>query len=302
MERSASAKWVRLLPAAVIAALAAFLLVLVSAAPAHADQIFYKTIGGAKYKISADYNEDRDDGPLGWQLEADYRGPVNKKKSSYTIPKTVKVSFRGKTRNVPVTEIDDKAFYKLVRLKKVTCKASIESIGDKAFYGCKNLVKFTSKAPITSIGDKAFYGCKKLTSVTAKPYRLREVGPWAFYNCVKLTSVPKLTAIEYGDDDEDDFTCDIKARAFCNCKSLKSVTVRLRSHRLNIGEGAFEKCARLEGVALEGSEGDVVVKARAFAGCQRFGKIAGYERLDYFRAKDSSFQGTPLYGKVGNIW
>ena len=50
----------------------------------------------------------------------------------------------------------DRAFYKLTKVKKVTCKANIDSIGDKAFYGCKNLKIFNaSKAAITSVGDRA---------------------------------------------------------------------------------------------------------------------------------------------------
>lgn len=302
MNRSASLWVTRVMPFTAAAVLAAILLVLLSSVPAHADQVLYKTIGGAKYKISADYNDDRSDGPLGWQLEADYQGPVNKKKSSYTVPKTVKVHFRGKTRNVPVTEIDDRAFYKLARVKRVTCKAAIDSIGDKAFYGCKNLEKFSSKAPIASIGDKAFYNCKKLKSVTAKPYCLREVDACAFYNCAKLTTFPKMCAIDYDDDDENDYECEIKTRAFYNCKSLKGVTVRLRSHRLCIGEGAFENCSGLKRMVLEGSEGDVVVKGRAFRNCKNLGEIDGCKRLGSFRAKDSSFRGTPYRGRGRGAW
>ena len=62
---------------------------------------------------------------------------MNKKKTSYTIPKSFKITYKGKKRTVHVKEIGDRAFYKLTKVKKVTCKANIDSIGDKAFYGCK---------------------------------------------------------------------------------------------------------------------------------------------------------------------
>lgn len=136
-----TARSCRAFPVAALVALAlavATLIALGAATPAQADTIHRSYVyQGAKYKIEADYNDDDDDGPRGWYLEAEYRGPVNKKKTSYTIPKSFKITYKGKKRTVHVKEIGDRAFYKLTKVKKVTCKANIDSVGDKAFYGCK---------------------------------------------------------------------------------------------------------------------------------------------------------------------
>lgn len=288
--------------AGAFAVAAAVVLALVAAAPAFADQTMYRTINGAEYKITADYNDDRDDGPLGWHLEADYRGPVSKNKTTYTIPKTVKVAFQGKTRTVRVTEIDSYAFYKLKKVKKVVCKAAITEIGDKAFYGCKKLTTFKSNAPITSIGDRAFEGCKNLKTFKSKASRIHDVGYKAFFNCTKLASVPKLTAVEYGEDDADDYQCEIGSKAFANCKSLKGVTVQLKSYRLTVGTAAFENCTKLAHVKLEGSYGDVRIDSRAFKGCTALTRVTGLNKLDLLHANHTAFVGTPLDGKVQNIW
>lgn len=287
---------------AAVALVAAVVLSLCATVPAHADQTYYRTIDGAKYKISADYNDDRDDGPLGWHLEAEYRGPVNKKKSTYTIPKHVKVHFKGKTRTVRVAEIDSRAFYKLKKVKKVVCKAAITSIGDKAFYGCKKLRAFESKAPIESIGDKAFAECTSLKTFKSKSYRIHDVGFKAFYNCKKLSSFPKLTAIERGEDDAEDYKCEIESKAFANCASLKTVTVQLKSYRLRVGTAAFENCTKLSRVKLEGSWGDVVMEARAFRNCSKLTEVSGLSRLDFLHVNKTAFQHTPLDGKVRNVW
>lgn len=292
----------RLACIALIAAVAAAVLALCASAPAFADQTLYRTIDGAKYKITADYNDDRDDGPLGWHFEADYRGPVNKNKTTYTIPKAVKVHIQGKTRTVRVTEIDSRAFYKLKKVKKVVCKAAVTDIGDKAFYGCKKLTTFESKAPVATIGDRAFEGCKNLKTFKAKNNRIHEVGYKAFYNCAKLASVPKLTAIEHGEDDADDYQCEIGSKAFANCKSLKAVTVQLKSYQLRVGTAAFENCTKLAKVKLDGSYGDVRIDSRAFRNCKALTQVTGLNKLDYLHANRTAFTGTPLDGKVSNIW
>lgn len=292
-----TARSCRAFPVAALVAVAlavATLIALGAATPAQADTIHRSYVyQGAKYKIEADYNDDDDDGPRGWYLEAEYRGPVNKKKTSYTIPKSFKITYKGKKRTVHVKEIGDRAFYKLTKVKKVTCKANIDSIGDKAFYGCKNLKIFNApKAAITSVGDRAFYKCKKLTTFRSKNYRINEIGREAFYRC------SKLTAIDYTDDDDDDYECEIGTKAFYGCKALKSVTVRLRSYELLVRGGAFENCTALSKVKLEGSDGDVHLSAKAFRNCGKLRAIEGLGKLESLGLRANSLKGTPLYGKV----
>ena len=251
-----TARSCRAFPVAALVAVAlavATLIALGAATPAQADTIHRSYVyQGAKYKIEADYNDDDDDGPRGWYLEAEYRGPVNKKKTSYTIPKSFKITYKGKKRTVHVKEI----------------------------------------------GDRAFYKCKKLTTFRSKNYRINEIGREAFYGCSKLKSLPKLTAIDYTDDDDDDYECEIGTKAFYGCKALKSVTVRLRSYELLVRGGAFENCTALSKVKLEGSDGDAHLSAKAFRNCGKLRAIEGLGKLESLGLRANSLKGTPLQGKV----
>lgn len=82
----------------------------------------------------------------------------NKKKTSYTVPNTVKID--GVTYTV--TEIAAKAFKNNKKLKKVTIGKNITSIGKQAFYGCKKLKTITFKTKkLKSVGKQAFKGIHK---------------------------------------------------------------------------------------------------------------------------------------------
>ena len=91
--------------------------------------------------------------------------PVNKNKTTVTIPATVTVN--GKVCNV--TEIASKAFKSNKKLKKITIGKNVVKIGSQAFYNCKNLKKITIQTSLLTsktVGSKAFKGTPNKPTVT----------------------------------------------------------------------------------------------------------------------------------------
>ena len=87
----------------------------------------------------------------------EYVKPVNKKKSTVSIPSTIKVD--GVTYKV--TSIANNAFKNNKKIKKLTIGKNVSRIGTKAFYGCKKLKTIaikTTKLKTKNIGSKAFNG------------------------------------------------------------------------------------------------------------------------------------------------
>ncbi len=113
-----------------------------------------------------------------------YVKPVNKKKSTVTIPATIKVG----GIKYKVTSIAKSAFKSNKYIKKVTIGKYVTSIGSSAFYNCKKLKTVTLGSGLTTIGDKAFYRCVALTKITI-PSKVSKIGKSAFYGCKKLKTI-----------------------------------------------------------------------------------------------------------------
>lgn len=101
----------------------------------------------------------------------EYVKPVNKKKSTVSIPSTIKVD--GVTYKV--TSIANNAFKNNKKIKKLTIGKNVSRIGTKAFYGCKKLKTIaikTTKLKTKNIGSKAFNGIasKATIKVPKKKY------------------------------------------------------------------------------------------------------------------------------------
>jgi hypothetical protein len=67
---------------------------------------------------------------------------------------------------LPVTSIDNNAFYGNTSVTNLTIPDSIATIGNNAFDGCSGLTSVTIPASVTSIGNQAFSGCSGLTSIS----------------------------------------------------------------------------------------------------------------------------------------
>lgn len=83
---------------------------------------------------------------------------VSKKKSSVTIPSTVKIA--GGTYKV--TNIDARAFQKNKYIKSVVLGKNVKTVSAKAFYGCSKLSKISVKSTeLKTVGSNALKGVKK---------------------------------------------------------------------------------------------------------------------------------------------
>jgi hypothetical protein len=93
-----------------------------------------------------------------------YAAPVDKNKTSVTIPSTVTIN--GVTYKV--TAIAKNAFKNNKKLKKAVIGSNIAKIGANAFYGCKNLKQITIKTTqltTKNVGSKAFKGISSTATI-----------------------------------------------------------------------------------------------------------------------------------------
>lgn len=133
----------------------------------------------AKYKVK---------GNAGGVPTVEYVAPISAKKTSVTIPDTVKIG-GVKCR---VVSIAANAFRNNTKIRKVTIGKYVKSIGKNAFQNCTRLKTLKLGANVTAINDSAFYGCKSLESVTI-PSSVMKIGKLAFYNCPKLKTITVKT-------------------------------------------------------------------------------------------------------------
>ncbi|MBR1847361.1 MAG: leucine-rich repeat domain-containing protein [Bacilli bacterium] len=130
---------------------------------------------------------------------------------------------------LPVTSIEDEAFYRNAAITSVTIPNTIVSIKSSAFEYCTGLttVSFEADSHLTTIGQWAFDMCTALTSIFI-PKSVTTISRSAFTCCYKVSSIVfeegiNLTAIDRS--------------AFQSCSEVTSIT--LPEGLKTIGEFAF---------------------------------------------------------------
>ncbi len=130
---------------------------------------------------------------------------------------------------LPVTVIEDEAFFRNAAITSVTIPNTIVSINFRAFYNCTKLttVSFEANSQLTTIGQGAFNMCTVLTSIFI-PKSVTTISRSAFDCCYKVSSIVfeegiNLTAID--------------RYAFKSCWGVTSIT--LPEGLKTIGEYAF---------------------------------------------------------------
>jgi len=113
---------------------------------------------------------------------------------------------------LPVTKIENRAFYNKTNLTNVIISNTVTIIGQEAFLGCANLTSITIGNGVVSIGTGAFANCVKLINVTI-PNRVTAIECGAFMNCINLTSITIGSNVTT-----------IGAKVFANCNKLVNVT------------------------------------------------------------------------------
>ena len=174
---------------------------------------------------------------------------------------------------LPVTRIDDRAFFNCSNLTSIYIPNTVNSIGSLAFDRCSNLtnVYITDIAKwcriyfegdsanplctaeklylngflvtnlfipdnVTSISSYAFRGYINLRRITI-PDSVTSIGDGAFYNCYGLRSITLPDSItSIGDE------------TFAHCRSLKRITIP--DNVQIIGDRAFHKCSDLTNITI----------------------------------------------------
>lgn len=89
---------------------------------------------------------------------------------------------------LPVTLIEECAFYGCETMTSVSIPDTVQEIGYGAFYDCLSLQEVTIPDSVTILGEQAFSYCVQLKTVQLSDH-LSELGQQAFYNCQELTTV-----------------------------------------------------------------------------------------------------------------
>ena len=196
----------------------------------------------------------------------------NKATLKVTAHTTVRVTFKEKTADVSLLQIDsdgtlspvtDKnalagrleipdivtkigynAFEGCSKLTSVTMADNVTEIKNNAFKGCSKLTNVTIGSDVTSIGQNAFQNCPNLTTITI-PDKVTSIGNEAFQNCASLTTLTIGKGVS-----------SIPTGAFAGCSSLESITINSTSLN-NIAWDAFENCTELTNLTIGKSVTDI---------------------------------------------
>ncbi len=147
------------------------------------------TVGNGIYKVTTSTSS---------RKEVTYVKPKSSKKTSVTIPSTVKIN--GYT--CKVTGIASNAFVNNKKLTKVTIGKNVTSIGKSAFKKCTKLKNVIIKSPsLKTIGSNAFNGDKNLKNIIIKSKKLtsKSIGKNVFKGTNKklVIKVPKSKVKSY---------------------------------------------------------------------------------------------------------
>lgn len=215
-------------------------------APPAEGTVLKDTDGTAKYEVTESKTGD---------VEVSYAAPVNKNKTSVTIPATVTLADGTKAA---VTAIEAKAFKGNKKVKKVKIGSNVKTIGKEAFSGAKKLTTVTMGKNVTTIGSKAFYKAEALKKI-AVPAKTTKIGKNAFDGCKKLASVSLGKSVKT-----------IDSSAFANCPALKKLT--LPAKVTTIGSKAFYKNKNMKTITIKSTKLKKVGK-NAFKGISSKAKV-----------------------------
>lgn len=135
---------------------------------------------------------------------------------------------------LPVTKIEDKAFFDNETITGLVLPDTVTSIGEEAFHYCIKLEKIELGNGVRNIGFKAFYFCTSLEDVSLGN-SLQSIGEQAFYNCIAIDTLIIPDSVSFIGDKAFKY-CDnliqltlgkgletIEAEAFVNCHKLVEV-------------------------------------------------------------------------------
>lgn len=132
---------------------------------------------------------------------------------------------------MPVTKIEDNAFYDEEHITSLTVADSVVEIGERAFHYCIRLKSISLGNGVKSLGEGTFFFCTALENVDLGS-SLETIGDNAFYNCIAIdTLVIPNSVVDIGD------------MAFKYCDNLIQLT--LGRGVTTVGADAFVNCYKL---------------------------------------------------------
>lgn len=141
---------------------------------------------------------------------------------------------------LPVTRIEESAFYELEEITSVLIPASVTEICDNAFaYLLYSEISFEEGSGLRTIGASAFEECEGMTEIDI-PDPVTTIGDSAFSWCCNATSLHLPSSLET-----------IGEYAFSDCNLIEG-TIQIPAGVASIGATAFSTCEMVEEVVFLG--------------------------------------------------
>ena len=166
-----------------------------------------------------------------------------------------------------LTALNNYTFQNCSALESMQLPATLLTIGKGALEGCVNLASNLGSSALTddltSIGDYAFANCQKITFGSRNFRGVTSVGKGAFMNCKKVSNFTMNNASYQN----------IQDSTFFGCSNLQ--TIRVSNNLTNVGQHAFNGCAKLTTFSNTGTGNGFVlppdvtrIRSYAFSDCR----------------------------------
>ena len=214
--------------------------------------------------------------------------------------------------NIPIKEIEERAFQHCSALKSVTLGKNVISIGYYAFLDCRALTSVQLNANLIEIQANAFNDCVSLEQIEL-PKRLMTLGNGVFQSCSSLKRIEIPTSIKV-----------IQRQTFFNCIALEEVVLHNKIEAIDTAAFSntaiesivlpngltelpmtmFLSCSKLKSVTVPSTVKKI--NAAAFSGCTsletiRFlGTREQWEAIEFINVPQAWNFATPEYTVICN--